>query len=144
MVSAKWITGGSDNIKEVRRILEKNVPPELLKYITQAQPDAKYIAVYSGGTLAAAGILDIAVINNEAAMIGPVAVSEAYRRQGLGGLIMRMMIRRAYERGYSRHFVTATEETAGFFESLGFIGVSTQKDSLIRMEREGDVGGECG
>jgi hypothetical protein len=63
---------------------------------------------------------------------------------------MRMIIRRAYETGFLRHYVTASMSNKGFFASLGFMipdeyskDVENNNNTLFRMERVGDITGRC-
>ncbi|MCL2702542.1 MAG: GNAT family N-acetyltransferase [Defluviitaleaceae bacterium] len=134
MVEAKWV-----------RYADLGGETEILKLLDglggePIHADALIVVAYEDDSAAAVGVLDAYAREGDFLRLGPVTVLEGYRRRGHGGLVMRMMIRRAVELGLNKHFVMVPVKSKGFFESLGFKSIN---DFDARMEREGDIGGGC-
>ena len=77
--------------------------------------------------------------------IGCVAVLADKRRQKLGDFIVRLLLDRAFLCGAMEIFLTATAESAPFFESIGFAATGEKTDAGVPMSvRRGGVKTACG
>ncbi|MDR1704642.1 MAG: GNAT family N-acetyltransferase [Clostridiales bacterium] len=130
MVSCVWAAG--DEIDTAKRIMEEALPGEL-----ERLGEGLFLLAYENNEPVGAGFFAVPA-GEEAPMLGPVAVKDGYRGRGLGGLITRMLIRAAYDKGYNKQRVRTAEGTEGFFIKLGF----KMTDGRI-MERQGDITGDC-
>lgn len=116
------------------------------RFISQASERTYMVLGFLDDEPTGAGLLSI---NGGAAEIGPVVVLEAAWGKGLGGLMVRMLIRKAYDLGYASQLALANVETAGFYKHLGFKALPALPDAqknagFIEMLHEGDVSGSCG
>lgn len=59
-----------------------------------------------------------------------IGVLPALRGKRLGDLVLRLLLFKAQEHGARRVVLTSPEDTAGFFERLGFRGDTAQDGSL--------------
>ena len=139
MVKAVWVSEkDSEELAIIKEIMRGVMESE------NVSAGSSCILVYADGVPVAAGVMDTAGAYGGAIKLGPVAVLEDYRRQRLGGLVMRMMVRRAYELGYNTQYVLSPPESAEFFRPLGFTRTNGGQYGLIKLKREGDITGHCG
>ena len=104
--------------------------------------DFSFVVAYVDNVPCALGFYN--VIKSNTFTIGPVAVVKKYRMLGLGSLIMRMLIRRAYNSGHKENTILTPALTEGFFASLGYTRTSSNEaNNYIHMQRQGDVTGRC-
>jgi predicted GNAT family N-acyltransferase len=156
MIAGKWIDDGNwTDSHEIRRkvfINEQNVPPEL--EIDGTDEFAKGLVVYDNGIPAATGRLIMlegpegcSLQSQKNMTVGRVAVLKEYRGQGLGDLVVRMLIRRAFEEGHTTQVAHVQTHARGFYAKLGFYEVGEEYLDAgiphITMVHEGDVGGNC-
>ena len=147
LITSKWFLGIDDlsDVYYVRRkvfIEEQGIPEEI--EIDGTDADAYHLVLYEDGKPIATGrFLRI----DNVYVIGRVAVLEESRGQKIGDLLMRVIIRRAFDFGASEQYVHAQESARGFYEKLGFTayGESYYEAGIphISMKHIGDVGG-CG
>ncbi len=52
--------------------------------------------------------------------IGRIAVLKSARKQGVGTMVLKALIREAKKRGYKRVYLGAQIQVTGFYEKLGF------------------------
>lgn len=87
------------------------------------------------------------VLRPEHARIGRMAVLPAYRRRGVGRLILERLLRLAEERGHGRVVLHAQLHAIPFYEASGFQVVSDVFDEAgsphRRMERQLQVRAGC-
>ena len=145
MITAEWIDGDWNDAYAVRRevfIREQNVPPEL--EIDGSDDQATGVVVYENKKPVATGRL---ILENGEMTIGRVAVLKECRGQGLGDLVVRMLIRRAVETGYAKQIAHAQTHARGFYAKLGFYEVGEEYYDAgilhITMVHEGDIGSPC-
>jgi predicted GNAT family N-acyltransferase len=120
-------------------INEQRVPESI--ELDDTDGDAVHLVLYDNGTPAATGRMRV---TDEGLVIGRVAVLKAYRGQGFGDLVMRMLIRRAVEAGFGAQTVHAQITARGFYEKLGFEAYGEEFIEAgiahISMRHDGDVG----
>ena len=99
-----------------------------------------FISAYYNDIPVAVGFYN--AIKGNDIILGPLAVVSKYRRQGIGGLVMRMLIRRAFDCGYHETYVLTPLKEEGFFLKLGYSRIFLE-GNYAYMRREGDVTGRC-
>lgn len=82
-------------------------------------------------------------------LIGRIAVKKEVRGQKFGDLIVRMLVRRAFDKGANGVFVHAQIRAKGFYEKLGFEAYGKEYENAgikhINMVRRADFGcSSCG
>lgn len=145
MVSTKWFAEDDDltDVHAIRRkvfIEEQNVSESDEMDGTDGQ--ALHLAVYDNGKAVATGR-----VLTDGFVIGRVAVLKAYRGNHYGDLVMRMLIRKAYDMGGHEQVVHAQLGARGFYEKLGFVAFGEEYEEAgiphINMKHTGDVTGAC-
>ena len=149
MVTTEFILGiNEQDLKDVRRIrhdvfcqeqqISENIEMDGL------DPSAIHVLAYVNDTPAATGRL---LIMNDEFTIGRVAVLGKFRGKRLGDLVMRLLIRTAFDLGGKQQIVHAQLPVKGFYEKLGFTSQGDVYDEAgiphIVMVHEGDVFGTC-
>lgn len=129
MVRAVWVDKGA----------AIGILDECLPGLGAGEPGAQFLLVYDDDTPAAAAALGYWP---DGARLGPVAVRAAHRRRGLGGLALRMLIRRAFNMGHTKQYVETPTEAEPFFNAVGF-KAKERTSGITIMEREGDITGHC-
>jgi len=136
MVSSKWIVGSEESkledVKSIRRAV-------FSEEFDKDDINARHVLVSNEGTPAATGRL---VIKQGVHTLGKIAVLPEFRGKLLGDLVLRMLIRAAYNRGGNQQWLQSPPSACAFFERLGFVK-KEEKDGLITMLREGDITGAC-
>ena len=149
MVTSEFILGINENdLKEVRAIrhtvfnVEQKIPEEIEN--DGYDSSAVHVLTYMNGIPAATGRL---LILNDEFTIGRIAVLKEYRKNRLGDLVVRLLIRAAFDMGGERQIVHAQLPVQGFYEKLGFTPKGEVYDEAgiphITMTREGDIFGKC-
>jgi predicted GNAT family N-acyltransferase len=136
---------------QIRRsvfIEEQNVPDAI--EMDGLDEDAVHLVVYEDKKPVATGRM---LINDghgggdNELTIGRVAVLKEKRGRGYGGLVMRMLIRKAFEKGFTMQYIHAQVSVRGFYETLGFqaYGGAYEEAGIphLPMRRKGDIGGGC-
>ncbi|MDR1538973.1 MAG: GNAT family N-acetyltransferase [Clostridiales bacterium] len=147
MITTKWLLG-SDDLEDawlIRRkvfIEEQNVPEDL--EMDGADAKALTLVAYDSGKPVATGRL---IFSDSAALIGRVATLKEERKNGYGDLIMRMLIRKAYDSGFDEQVVHAQIGALGFYKKLGFSAYGQEYLEAgiphISMSRRGDAPKNC-
>lgn len=145
MVSTKWFTG-NDDLTDVHMIRRKVFIEE--QHVSESDEmdgtddQAIHLAVYENGKAVATGRL----MSNDF-VIGRVAVLKKHRGSRYGDLVMRMLIRKAYDMGGKEQVVHAQLSAYGFYEKLGFVAFGEEYEEAgiphINMKHIGDVSGGC-
>ncbi|MDR1209987.1 MAG: GNAT family N-acetyltransferase, partial [Clostridiales bacterium] len=103
--------------------------------------DCMHLILYDGDTPVAAGRV---LWDDGEFRLGRVAVRKAFRGQGLGDFLMRLMIRKAFECGGETQYISAQTRAIGFYEKLGFESYGEEYGEAgiphVRMKRVGDIG----
>jgi predicted GNAT family N-acyltransferase len=148
MVETKWILSlgpGLDDAYAIRRevFVEEQHFPAVLD-IDGNDDGAVHLVVYSGGKPAGCGRI---LKSPEGAILGRIAVRKEDRGQGLGDLIVRMLIRKSCELGMETQLIHAQAQARGFYEKLGFEAYGEEDEVANRphfhMRHTGDVKGCC-
>ncbi|MCL1998372.1 MAG: GNAT family N-acetyltransferase [Turicibacter sp.] len=149
MIAAELILGHDENaLEQVRKIRHTVFCEEqaIAKSIEQDGLDASSIhaLVTVSGVAAATGRL---LITLDDYIIGRVAVMPQFRNKGLGDLVMRLLIRTAFDMGAEHQTVHSQLSAQGFYEKLNFIpqGKPYEEAGIphITMVRKGDIFGKC-
>ena len=149
MITSEYILGiNESDLTEIRAIRnavfckEQQVPESIER--DGLDQSAVHVLVSMNGNPAATGRL---LILNDEFTIGRVAVLPQFRGKRLGDLVMRLLIRTAFDMGGERQVVHAQLPVQGFYEKLGFIpqGEIYEEAGIphIIMVREGDIFGTC-
>jgi len=105
---------------------------------------AIHILASFNDTPAATGRL---LVMNDEFSIGRVAVLPEFRGKRLGDLVVRLLIRTAYDMGGRQQWIHAQLPVRGFYEKLGFTPVGDIYEEAgiphITMVHEGDITGTC-
>ena len=150
MIRTEWYDGKKNpdytEIHAIRRkvfIEEQGVSGE--EEMDSTDGSAVHLLVQDGQKPVATGRMLVA---DGLCMLGRVAVMQEERGKGYGDLVMRMLIRRAFEEGYDTQYIHAQVQARGFYEKLGFVACGDEFDEAgiphISMRRQGDVTGPCG
>ena len=119
---------------------EQSVPEKIEKDGLDAS--AVHVLSYVNGTPAATGRLLVPEF-----IIGRIAVLPQFRGIGLGDLVVRLLIRAAFDMGGEQQVVHSQVQVQGFYEKLGFVprGEVYEEAGIphITMIREGDIFGTC-
>jgi len=149
MISTELILGINEaNLTEIRAIRntvfceEQQIDPA----IEQDAYDSSAIHILASfaGKPAATGRL---LITADEFIIGRVAVLPEFRGKRLGDLVVRLLIRTAFDMGAEQQVVHAQLPVRGFYEKLGFIARGDIYEEAgiphITMVHEGDITGTC-
>ncbi len=147
MISTKWYYG-EENLEDVHMIRtrvfieEQKVPPELEMDGTDV--DAIHLAVYDEGVPVATGRV---LIKDGVFTLGRIAVLKEHRGKKYGDLVVRMLIRRAFDMGGQKQYLHSQTHARGFYEKLGFAAYGEEFAEAgiphVSMVHEGDVHGCC-
>lgn len=147
MIKTRWLTQGNDlsdayQIREEVFVKEQNVPMELEK--DELDPIAQHIVVYENNIPLATGRL---VIQDGQYLLGRIAVLKEHRGKGLGDLVVRMLVRRAFDLGAKEVHLHAQTKVQKFYEKLGFTAYGDVYHEAniehINMVKREDVKGDC-
>lgn len=147
MITTDWFLGSKDldNIHNIRRevfIIEQNTSEE--EEWDSYDNEAIHLLVYDNKKPVATGRI---IIVDDVCLLGRIAVLKDYRKQGFGDLVVRMLIRKAYEMSFERQEIHAQIQAVGFYEKLGFVpfGEEFMEAGIphTMMYHEGDVQGCC-
>ena len=148
MITSEWILGiNEQDLKDVRAIRHAVFCEEqkISESIEQdgLDPSAVHVLTYMDGIPAATGRL---LVGDEFT-IGRVAVLPEYRGKHLGDLVVRLLIRTAFNMGGERQVAHVQLPVHGFYEKLGFIAQGEIYEEAgiphITMIHEGDISGTC-
>lgn len=148
MIRTKWIDGDRnlDAAIAIRKevfIREQNVPQDIEIDGTDAY--ALHLVVFDDSLPVATGRI---LKTGDEFVLGRIAVLKEHRGLGYGDLVVRMLIRRAYEMGADKQIIHSQLHASGFYEKLGFkrFGEEYSEAGIphINMIHEGDITGNCG
>lgn len=149
MVTTEWILGiNESDLAEVRRIRHAVfcMEQQIDESIEQDGLDASavHVLTYVDGKPAATGRL---LVMAEEFNIGRMAVLPEFRGQRLGDLVVRLLIRTAFDMGGEQQVVHAQIGVRGFYEKIGFVAQGEIYEEAgiphITMVHKGDVHGKC-
>ena len=149
MIKTEWILGfNEDDLKEVRAIrhtvfcLEQQIDESIEK--DGLDPSAVHLLIYYGDTPAATGRL---LVTADEFTLGRIAVLPEFRGKRLGDLLVRLLIRAAYNMGSEQQLVHAQLHLRSFYEKFGFTAQGDVYEEAgiphINMLHEGDITGTC-
>lgn len=151
MVKTKWCVGDKDdNIVDVYTIRskvfihEQKISPEV-EYDNK-DGEAFHILIYDTDKPVATGRL---IIENNQYIIGRISVLKEERKNGYGGLVVKMLVRKAFNLGADKVIVHAQVSAVEFYKKVGFVAVSDeyieQQTSIkhIDMVKNEDIKGCC-
>lgn len=85
---------------------------------------------------------------DDGVLFGRICVLKECRGKAYGDFLMRMLIRKACDSGFEKHYIQAQVQAQGFYEKLGFkaFGEVYEKGGkpTISMLHIGDIGCQCG
>jgi len=149
MIKTELILGVNESdLTDVRAIrhsvfCEEQQIPESIE-IDGLDASSVHVLVYVSDTPAATGRL---LITTDEFTIGRVAVLPQFRGKRLGDLVVRLLIRTAFDMGGERQVAHAQLPVRGFYEKLGFVAQGEVYEEAgiphITMVHEGDVYGKC-
>jgi len=148
MITTQILLGvNEDDLKEVRAIrhtvfcVEQQIDENIEK--DGCDPSAVHVLVCCDNLPAATGRL---LVQDEF-IIGRVAVLPEYRGRRIGDLVVRLLIRTAYEMGGEQQVAHVQLGVKGFYDKLGFKAVGDIYEEAgiehITMVHNGDVAGKC-
>lgn len=149
MITTKWIVNGQDlsdpyYIREKVFIEEQNVPEFIEK--DDLDKTAHHVVVYNNDKPVATGRLIIT--KKQQYILGRIAVLKEHRGQHFGDLVVRMLVRRAFDMGAKEIHIHAQTKVQRFYEKLGFTpyGQIYQEAGIdhINMVRTEDIQNHCG
>lgn len=148
MISSKWFSG-YDNLDDCHYIrnsvfVDEQKIDKNLEFDGSDTNAFCHLAVYENNKPVATGRI---IIENSQYLIGRVAVLKEFRKKGYGDLVIRMLIRKAYDSGAEKQYVHAQISAKGFYEKLGFIPYGNEFDEAginhICMVHSGDIESDC-
>ncbi len=150
MITSKWFIGsqGIDDAHYIRRkvfIEEQGVSEEV--ELDGTDEFAMHVVLYYMEKPVATGrVLKMSDAKDEI-VVGRVAVLKEYRGKHLGDLAVRLLIRRAFDAGFTKQVIHSQLSAKSFYEKLGFVAVGGEYEEAgiphINMERSGDILGDC-
>ena len=147
MIITKWLLPGDDLkdayvIRTEVFVKEQNVPMEI--EMDELDKTAQHVVVYNGTKPIATGRL---VIKEEGYLLGRIAVLKEQRGLHLGDLVVRMLVRKAFDMGAQEVHLHAQTKVQKFYEKLGFLAYGDIYDEAgiehINMVKKDDVAGRC-
>ena len=149
MIASEWLLGiNESDLSEIRKIRhtvfckEQQVPESV--EIDGFDQSAIHVLTSMNNIPAATGRL---LVTTDEFIIGRVAVLPEFRKKRLGDLVVRLLIRTAFDMGGKRQIVHAQLSAQDFYKKLGFtaIGEAYEEAGIphITMVHEGDVSGGC-
>lgn len=147
MVETKWFYGaeGIQDALLIRRdvfVEEQKVPKEI-EYDEWDQK-AFHLVVYDQGIPKATGRC---ILKEGIYSLGRIAVVKEARGQGFGDLVVRMLVRKAFQQGAKEVHLHAQLQVQDFYEKLGFEAYGEVYEEAgidhISMVRKEDVMGSC-
>jgi ribosomal protein S18 acetylase RimI-like enzyme len=135
MIETKWLVGFSDDLSDAYELRKTALGfgPD------KDDEDSFVLVAYEEGKPIATGRL---YINDDICELGVLAVAKEKRGEGVGDFVARILIRRAFDRGFKTQRVRSCENAVKFYEKLGFKTIA-EDDGYTIMEREGDITGVC-
>ena len=149
MISTEWILGVNEKDLGDARAIRRKVFCEEQQIDESIETDgldssAIHVMLYYDDIPAATGRL---LVMAQEFSIGRVAVLPEFRGKRLGDLVMRLLIRTAYNMGADKQWIHAQLPVRGFYEKLGFVPYGEVYEEAgiphITMVREGDISGSC-
>lgn len=148
MVRTKWCIGDNDlidsyTIRAKVFINEQGIPVEL--EMDNKDFKAQHVIIYNDEKAVATGRLSI----DKVYTIGRVAVLKEERRNGYGDLVVRMLVRRAFDLGANKVMIHAQKKAVKFYETIGFtiIGEEYIEEGTgiphINMIKNEDITSNC-
>ena len=156
MITNKWIMGreGIQDALLIRRevfLQEQGVSPE--EEFDGLDDRAFHLILYNDGVPAATGRL----LYNGEYHIGRIAVRKNMRQKGLGDLVVRMLLLRAFNDGADLVTISAQTHAVPFYERFGFVSsgspyqeagiehifMSVTRDGLIFQSKCGSCTKDC-
>lgn len=147
MIQGKLLPYGED-LSEVYLIRKKVFVDELgmkedyirnendknaLHVIIYEEPDDKRIVVATGSLY----------YNGEGCLLDKVAVMEEYRNMKYGDFAVRMLVFKAFQKGYSRVELKCNKSIKKFFETIGFETINNKNDDVKMILTEKNVCKGC-
>ena len=144
MISTKWLQG-RENISAALD-LRKNIFCQELNMDEESISDfydefAFSLVLYEDDIPAGTGRL---LFRDGKYFIDMVCVVNELRGRNYGDLLVRMLVRRAYDMGAEKTYASVCKDCLNLFENIGFEKVSLQDNGEFLMAKTGDVGGHCG
>lgn len=149
MIKTSWLSAKDDlkdpfYIREKVFVEEQNICRE--EEFDDLDAVAMHLIVYDGKVPMATG--RVLLEENKRAVLGRIAVLKEFRGDGIGDLVIRMLIRKAFDAGAETQSIHAQLYCKEFYERVGFKQISDVYDEVgiphITMERRGDITGCCG
>lgn len=152
MIQTRWIHGEDDltDAYDIRRkvfIEEQGVSEE--EEMDGTDGLSVHLVVYGGNAMqenipVACGRI---LVENGLYTLGRIAVLKEHRGKGYGDLVVRMLIRKAFDSGAEVQYIHSQLHARSFYEKLGFIAYGEEYEEAgiphISMKHEGDVSGKC-
>ncbi|MGE4283246.1 MAG: GNAT family N-acetyltransferase [Clostridia bacterium] len=147
MIKTKWSKGIQDfydayGIRKKVFIEEQNIPEAIEK--DELDSIAYHVVIYENNIPIATGRL---VIQNTEYLLGRIAVLKERRGEHFGDLVVRMLVRKAFDFGAQEVHLHSQLQAQKFYEKLGFIpyGKVYQEAGIdhIHMIKKEDVKSHC-
>lgn len=142
MISTKWLHG-KNNISEAAEIRRK-------VFIEEMNLDDKVYDIYDDFAFSAVICEDEVPVGSGRLLfkdgryfIDNICVLKEYRGRHYGDLIVRMLVRRAFNMGAEKTCALVDNNYRHLFENIGFIKTEEHEDGKLLMMKTGDVGGHC-
>ncbi len=141
MISAKWVQGEKlepvFKIREEVFVNELSLAKEMIKddfdELNQSVVLSEFRVPVATGRL---------VVSDGKFFIDRLCVLKENRGKRHSDLIIRMIVRKAYDMGAKKTYATIDPKLKKIFEHIGFVEDAETEGKLI-MAKEGDVGGHC-
>jgi len=130
MIEARWLSS-QDDLSEITKVHEACS-------IIMPSGDVMFICLFDAKTTKLIGVGSARFLEiNTRFMIESLCVLPDYRKQGYGDFLLRLLIRRIFDAGFSQ-YIHVNEEVSPFFVKRGFTIKSNESGRLL-LVREGDV-----
>ncbi len=143
MISTKWVQGKT-NLNDVLKIRKKVFCEEKNNnefLLTDNYDDFAFnVLIYEDEFSVGCGRL---LFKEGKYFIDNVCVLKEYRGRHYGDLILRMLVRRAFNMGAESTYSLVGSNCKHLFERIGFTVTEECGHRKLLMVKTGDVGGEC-
>ncbi len=147
MIETKWYKGNEDTkdaflIRREVFIKEQGVPEEI--EMDDQDETADHVVIYDRHKPIGTGRL---ILVDGQYIIGRIAVLQEARGAKIGDLIVRVLVRKAFDKGAQEVHLHAQTRVQGFYEKIGFVPFGEVYDEAgiphISMVKKEDVAGCC-
>jgi|SRR6056297_2294886 len=136
MITSRWFKGNEELAEIIELRKEIFGEDSILDFYDEFSFN---LGIYEDEKLAGIGRL---LSKKGKFFIDNFGVKKIFRNKYYGDFMIRILIRKAYDMGIEKIYIECKEDTAGFYEKLGFKEEKKEGNKRI-LFREGDITSGC-